>query len=61
MVRTYSRNPLSRFLIPCDATFLSALPRSDSGKILERLPAGPAAAQREPPPSINGLRVSGPL
>lgn len=46
MVRTYIRNRLSRFSVPRDVTFLSALPRGDTGKILKRLLAGPARPNR---------------
>ncbi|MGY0498663.1 AMP-binding protein [Nocardia sp. FBN12] len=37
MVRTYIRNRLSRFSVPRDVTFLSALPRGETGKILKRV------------------------
>ncbi|UGT55395.1 AMP-binding protein [Nocardia asteroides] len=37
MVRTYIRNRLSRFSVPRDVTFLSALPRGETGKVLKRL------------------------
>lgn len=59
MVRTYIRNRLSRFSVPRDVTFLSALPRGDTGKILKRLLAGPGASEPELPPSINGLGTAG--
>ncbi|WP_446222108.1 AMP-binding protein [Nocardia sp. IBHARD005] len=37
MVRTYIRNRLSRFSVPRDVTFLTALPRGETGKILKRV------------------------
>ncbi|WP_280308044.1 AMP-binding protein [Nocardia neocaledoniensis] len=37
MVRTYIRNRLSRFSVPRDVTFLNALPRGETGKILKRV------------------------
>ncbi|WP_228001776.1 AMP-binding protein [Nocardia australiensis] len=40
MVRNYIRNRLSRFSVPRDVTFLSDLPRGDTGKILKRLLGG---------------------
>ncbi len=40
MIRTYIRNRLSRFSVPRDVTFLDALPRGETGKILKRLLAG---------------------
>nr|WP_216895921.1 AMP-binding protein [Nocardia alni] len=40
MVRTYIRNRLSRFSVPRDVTFLDALPRGETGKILKRLLSG---------------------
>ncbi|MEV6279563.1 AMP-binding protein [Nocardia sp. NPDC051832] len=36
MVRTYIRHRLSRFSVPRDVTFLDALPRNATGKILKR-------------------------
>ncbi|MFI6867876.1 AMP-binding protein [Nocardia sp. NPDC050406] len=36
MVRTYIRHRLSRFSVPRDVTFLEALPRNATGKILKR-------------------------
>lgn len=45
MVRTYIRNRLSRFSVPRDVTFLSALPRGDTGKILKRLLTGEAGGE----------------
>ncbi|MEV6220184.1 AMP-binding protein [Nocardia fluminea] len=41
MVRTYVRNRLSRFSVPRDVTFLSALPRGETGKVLKRLLVDP--------------------
>ncbi|WP_067860716.1 AMP-binding protein [Nocardia shimofusensis] len=49
MVRTYIRNRLSRFSVPRDVTFLSALPRGDTGKILKRLLAGPGGEPAQHP------------
>ncbi|MFD3507812.1 AMP-binding protein [Nocardia sp. NPDC058666] len=37
MVRTYVRNRLSRFSVPRDVTFVNALPRGETGKILKRV------------------------
>ncbi|MFC4374512.1 AMP-binding protein [Nocardia halotolerans] len=37
MVRSYVRNRLSRFSVPRDVTFLTALPRGETGKVLKRL------------------------
>ncbi|WP_438823399.1 AMP-binding enzyme, partial [Nocardia farcinica] len=36
MIRTYIRHRLSRFSVPRDVTFLNALPRGETGKILKR-------------------------
>ncbi|MET8649238.1 AMP-binding protein [Nocardia aurea] len=47
MVRSYIRHRLSRFSVPRDVTFLSSLPRGETGKILKRLLIGPGAA--DPP------------
>ncbi len=41
MVRTYVRNRLSRFSVPRDVTFLNALPRGETGKVLKRLLVDP--------------------
>ncbi|MFD3745353.1 AMP-binding protein [Nocardia sp. NPDC058633] len=41
MVRTYVRNRLSRFSVPRDVTFLTALPRGETGKVLKRLLVDP--------------------
>ncbi len=43
MIRTYVRNRLSRFSVPRDVTFLSALPRGETGKVLKRLLIGGSA------------------
>ncbi len=40
MIRTYVRHRLSRFSVPRDVTFLSALPRGETGKVLKRLLTG---------------------
>ncbi|GAA5061834.1 AMP-binding protein [Nocardia callitridis] len=40
MIRSYIRNRLSRFSVPRDVTFLSALPRGETGKILKRMLVG---------------------
>ncbi|MEV5834570.1 AMP-binding protein [Nocardia sp. NPDC052112] len=40
MIRSYIRNRLSRFSVPRDVTFLNALPRGETGKILKRLLIG---------------------
>ncbi|MGW5309362.1 AMP-binding protein [Nocardia thailandica] len=37
MVRNYIRHRLSRFSVPRDVTFLPALPRGETGKILKRM------------------------
>ncbi|MEU3013697.1 AMP-binding protein [Nocardia asteroides] len=42
MVRTYVRNRLSRFSVPRDVTFLTSLPRGETGKVLKRLLVDPA-------------------
>ncbi|MBW0271131.1 acyl-CoA synthetase [Nocardia sp. MH4] len=47
MVRTYIRNRLSRFSVPRDVTFLSALPRGETGKILKRVLVRPESALSE--------------
>ncbi|HLS78757.1 MAG TPA: AMP-binding protein [Nocardia sp.] len=49
MVRTYIRNRLSRFSVPRDVTFLNALPRGDTGKILKRMLAGPGGEPAQHP------------
>ncbi|GAB4583559.1 AMP-binding protein [Nocardia sp. IFM 10818] len=41
MVRNYIRHRVSRFSVPRDVTFLEALPRNATGKILKRLLAQP--------------------
>ncbi len=45
MIRTYVRHRLSRFSVPRDVTFLSALPRGETGKVLKRLLTGAPANQ----------------
>ncbi|GAB2728044.1 acyl-CoA synthetase [Nocardia thraciensis] len=45
MIRTYVRHRLSRFSVPRDVTFLSALPRGETGKVLKRLLTGTPANQ----------------
>ncbi|WP_336082092.1 AMP-binding protein [Nocardia sp. SSK8] len=47
MVRTYIRNRLSRFSVPRDVTFLHALPRGETGKILKRVLVRPESALSE--------------
>lgn len=47
MVRTYIRNRLSRFSVPRDVTFLNALPRGETGKILKRVLVRPESALSE--------------
>lgn len=54
MIRTYVRNRLSRFSVPRDVTFLEALPRGETGKVVKRLlcgeylPGGPVFADGLP-------------
>ncbi len=43
MIRTYVRHRLSRFSVPRDVTFLPALPRGETGKVLKRLLTGSPA------------------
>ncbi|RBO93891.1 AMP-binding protein [Nocardia puris] len=57
MVRTYIRNRLSRFSVPRDVTFLNALPRGETGKILKRLLTGTDGATQHP---IIGTIAPGP-
>ncbi|MGW4773090.1 AMP-binding protein [Nocardia sp. NPDC004278] len=45
MIRTYIRHRLSRYSVPRDVTFLPALPRGDTGKVLKRLLTGIPAHQ----------------
>ncbi len=42
MVRNYIRHRVSRFSVPRDVTFLEALPRNATGKILKRMLAQPS-------------------
>ncbi|WP_054812838.1 AMP-binding protein [Nocardia arizonensis] len=56
MVRNYIKHRLSRFSVPRDVTFLSALPRGETGKILKRLLIGPSAGD----PSAIGSALPGP-
>ncbi|MGW0178923.1 AMP-binding protein [Nocardia sp. NPDC003345] len=58
MVRTYVRHRLSRFSVPRDVTFLPALPRGETGKILKWLLAGGNNGQ-VPPPGMGGLGAIG--
>jgi acyl-CoA synthetase (AMP-forming)/AMP-acid ligase II len=58
MVRTYIRHRLSRFSVPRDVTFLSALPRGETGKILKWLLAGRQDGEL-PPSGLGGLGVTG--
>lgn len=58
MVRTYIRHRLSRFSVPRDVTFLPALPRGETGKILKWLLAGGNNGDL-PPAGMGGLGVSG--
>ncbi|MET8795191.1 AMP-binding protein [Nocardia sp. NPDC004568] len=58
MVRTYIRHRLSRFSVPRDVTFLSALPRGETGKILKWLLAGRQDGEL-PPSGPFGLGVTG--
>ncbi len=58
MVRTYIRHRLSRFSVPRDVTFLPALPRGETGKILKWLLAGGHNGEL-PPSGMGGLGVSG--
>lgn len=59
MIRTYIRHRLSRFSVPRDVTFLSALPRGETGKILKRLLTGPEVGRSPAPPGIGGVGVPG--
>ena len=43
MVRSYIHHRLSRFSVPRDVTFLTALPRNATGKILKRVLIQPTA------------------
>ncbi|MEU1981618.1 AMP-binding protein [Nocardia sp. NPDC019395] len=58
MVRTYIRHRLSRFSVPRDVTFLPALPRGETGKILKWLLAGGHNGGL-PPSGMGGLGISG--
>ncbi|MEU4311907.1 AMP-binding protein [Nocardia sp. NPDC024068] len=58
MVRTYVRHRLSRFSVPRDVTFLPALPRGETGKILKWLLAGSHNGQ-VPPPGFGGPLATG--
>ncbi|WP_339429036.1 AMP-binding protein [Nocardia spumae] len=55
MIRTYVRNRLSRFSVPRDVTFLSALPRGETGKVLKRLLIGGPAELAGPSRPATGL------
>ncbi|WP_369023299.1 AMP-binding protein [Nocardia cyriacigeorgica] len=57
MIRTYIRHRLSRFSVPRDVTFLSALPRGETGKILKRLLTDSGGSGH--PPAIGGLALPG--
>ncbi len=48
MIRTYVRHRLSRFSVPRDVTFLPALPRGETGKVLKRMLTGIPANQTIP-------------
>lgn len=48
MIRSYIRNRLSRFSVPRDVTFLNALPRGETGKILKRLLIGSEPGEPSP-------------
>lgn len=52
MVRSYVRHRLSRFSVPRDVTFLSALPRGETGKILKRMLVGAGGDPPLPPPAL---------
>ncbi|MFC8046425.1 AMP-binding protein [Nocardia sp. NPDC057353] len=52
MVRNYVRHRLSRFSVPRDVTFLSALPRGETGKILKRMLVGAGGDPPLPPPAL---------
>ncbi|WP_459546533.1 AMP-binding protein [Nocardia sp. X0981] len=58
MVRTYIRHRLSRFSVPRDVTFLPALPRGETGKIVKWLLAG-GHNEDLPPSGMGGLGVTG--
>ncbi|AHH20148.1 putative acyl-CoA ligase [Nocardia nova SH22a] len=55
MIRTYVRNRLSRFSVPRDVTFLSALPRGETGKVLKRLLIGGPPELAGPSQAATGL------
>ncbi|MEV5653056.1 AMP-binding protein [Nocardia sp. NPDC052254] len=55
MIRTYVRNRLSRFSVPRDVTFLPALPRGETGKVLKRLLIGGPADLAVPFRPATGL------
>ncbi|MGN2639519.1 AMP-binding protein [Nocardia takedensis] len=57
MVRNYIRHRLSRFSVPRDVTFLSSLPRGETGKILKRLLIGPDASD---PPVLGSVAPGSP-
>lgn len=57
MVRTYIRHRLSRFSVPRDVTFLPALPRGETGKIVKWLLAG-GHNEDLPPSGMGGLGVT---
>ncbi|MET7772125.1 AMP-binding protein [Nocardia sp. NPDC005366] len=57
MVRNYIKHRLSRFSVPRDVTFLSSLPRGETGKILKRLLIGPGVAD---PPIIGSIAPGSP-
>ncbi|WP_332838933.1 AMP-binding protein [Nocardia bovistercoris] len=57
MVRSYIKHRLSRFSVPRDVTFLNALPRGETGKILKRLLIGPDATD---PPVIRSVAPGSP-
>ncbi|WP_062982437.1 AMP-binding protein [Nocardia anaemiae] len=48
MIRSYIRHRLSRFSVPRDVTFLNALPRGETGKILKRLLVGSEHGESSP-------------
>ncbi|TDP37919.1 AMP-binding protein [Nocardia ignorata] len=47
MIRTYIRHRLSRFSVPRDVTFINALPRGETGKILKWMLVRPEQALSE--------------
>ncbi|WP_067651758.1 AMP-binding protein [Nocardia harenae] len=52
MVRNYVRHRLSRFSVPRDVTFLNALPRGETGKILKRMLVGAGGDPPLPPQAL---------